>query len=102
MEQVLLHELMHVYDVKKLNLDLRDCVNLAYSEIRAAREAECHDSWMQPYCVKQKALQATSNLFPQQAGSCISQAYQKAINDLRPFQEKESNGAGSSNCHSER
>jgi Peptidase M76 family len=41
MEEILTHELVHVYDVRKLQLDLRDCENLAYSEVRAAREAEC-------------------------------------------------------------
>lgn len=102
MEQVLLHELVHVYDVKKLQLDLRECVNLAYSEVRAAREAECRDSWMQPYCVKQKALQATSNLFPQQAASCVSQAYQQAMQDMRPFQETKNNNVDSSGSSSER
>ena len=101
MEQVLTHELIHVYDVKSLQMDLRKCVNLAYSEIRAAREAECHDSWMQSHCVKQKALQATSNLFPQQAGFCISQAYSQAMNDLRPFRDSTDN-TSSSHHYSER
>eukprot|EP00547_Thalassionema_nitzschioides_P010021 CAMPEP_0194224290 /NCGR_PEP_ID=MMETSP0156-20130528/37082_1 /TAXON_ID=33649 /ORGANISM="Thalassionema nitzschioides, Strain L26-B" /LENGTH=173 /DNA_ID=CAMNT_0038955763 /DNA_START=203 /DNA_END=721 /DNA_ORIENTATION=- len=45
MEQVLVHELMHVYDVRVNKLDLRTCENLAYSEVRAAREAECQKSW---------------------------------------------------------
>lgn len=98
LEEVLVHELVHVHDVKALKMDLRKCVNLAYSEIRAAREAECRDSWMQPYCVKQKALQATQNLFPQEAGNCISQAYEKAMQDMRPFQ----NVKDSSRSHSER
>jgi hypothetical protein len=102
MEQVLLHELIHVFDVKQLKLDLRDCVNLAYSEIRAAKFAECHESysWTQPLCVRLKAMQATHNLFPKQAESCVSQAYPKAMQDLRPFHDKKS--AGSSHGHSER
>lgn len=85
MEQVLVHELIHVYDVIQLKLDLRTCVNLAYSEIRAARDAECHDSWFPQQCIQKKAMTATLNLFPQQAGSCISQAYNEAMADRRPF-----------------
>lgn len=102
MEEVLLHELVHVYDVKQLKLDLRDCVSLAYSEIRAAKFAECHDSysWTQPLCVRLKATQATHNLFPKQAESCVSQAYPKAMNDVRPFSDEKK--AGSSHGHSER
>jgi Peptidase M76 family len=44
MTEILSHELSHVYDVRKLLLDLRDCENLAYSEVRAARIAECRHS----------------------------------------------------------
>ena len=95
MEQVLVHELVHVYDVKRLRLDLRDCVNLAYSEVRAAREAECHASWMQPYCARQKALTATQNLFPSDAERCISKVFDKAFADTRPF-------ASSDESHSQR
>jgi Peptidase M76 family len=85
MEQVLVHELIHVYDVIQLKLDLRSCVNLAYSEIRAARDAECHDSWFPQSCIQKKAMTATLNLFPQQGGSCISQVYNEAMADRRPF-----------------
>jgi hypothetical protein len=84
MEEILTHELVHVYDVRQLKLDLRDCENLAYSEVRAAREAECASlvrpkSWLaaavgsstvdhsqcqyhQATCVHQKAWTATHNL----------------------------------------
>jgi hypothetical protein len=41
MDEILSHELSHVYDVRNLLLDLRSCENLAYSEVRAARVAEC-------------------------------------------------------------
>ena len=40
-EEILTHELIHLYDVQTLQLDLTDCETVAYSEIRAAREAEC-------------------------------------------------------------
>ena len=41
-EEILTHELVHLYDVQTLQLDLSDCETVAYSEVRAAREAECH------------------------------------------------------------
>jgi len=40
-EEILTHELIHLYDVQTLQLDLADCETVAYSEVRAAREAEC-------------------------------------------------------------
>jgi Peptidase M76 family len=41
MSEILTHELTHIYDVRQLHLDLTSCQDLAYSEVRAAREAEC-------------------------------------------------------------
>lgn len=43
-EEILTHELVHLYDVQTMKLDLSDCETVAYSEVRAAREAECHRS----------------------------------------------------------
>lgn len=43
MDEILTHELIHVYDVRQLQLDLRQCESLAYSEVRAARDAECRN-----------------------------------------------------------
>jgi hypothetical protein len=43
-EEILTHELVHLYDVQTLQLDLSDCETVAYSEVRAAREAECDRS----------------------------------------------------------
>lgn len=40
-EATVTHELVHIYDIEKKKLDLTKCDNLAYSEVRAAREAEC-------------------------------------------------------------
>jgi len=104
MEQILTHELTHIYDVRHLKLNLLDCHSLAYSEVRAAREAECSPSQSQssnsnwifgttqsPYeqqqqCVQQKAVTATRNLFPHQAQACLDAALQAgALQDLRPF-----------------
>jgi hypothetical protein len=101
MNQVLVHELIHIYDVVQLKLDLRTCVNLAYSEIRAAREAECLHSWFPQKCIQKKAMTATYNLFPQEAGLCISQAYNSAMLDRRPFGSKTTTSNNDSR-HSER
>eukprot|EP00545_Synedropsis_sp_CCMP1620_P005581 CAMPEP_0119031926 /NCGR_PEP_ID=MMETSP1176-20130426/41792_1 /TAXON_ID=265551 /ORGANISM="Synedropsis recta cf, Strain CCMP1620" /LENGTH=253 /DNA_ID=CAMNT_0006988331 /DNA_START=114 /DNA_END=874 /DNA_ORIENTATION=+ len=83
MEQVLVHELVHVYDVRINQLDLRGCENLAYSEVRAAREAECKDAWLaNRYCIPQNAYRATSNLFPgAQAKACIARVFDTAMAD---------------------
>lgn len=93
MHEILTHELVHVYDVRHLQLDLRDCENLAYSEVRAARQAECasaSDSWWslqtQRSCVRHKALTATNNLFPGRQGySCMQRVFDTAFQDTRPI-----------------
>ena len=93
-QEILTHELIHLYDVQTQQLDLQQCENLAYSEVRAAKHAECHNSWsqLQKYCVKQKAICATNNLFPQHGRKCIQKVFQKAYDDNRPFiKNKETN-----------
>jgi Peptidase M76 family len=88
-EEILTHELVHLHDVQTMRLDLQDCESLAYSEIRAARAAECRDSWsrLQPYCVKQKAICATNNLFPAEGRKCIQRVFDTAFADQRPFDD---------------
>lgn len=91
-EEILTHELVHLYDVQTLQLDLQRCENLAYSEVRAAKAAECRDSWhphLQSYCVRQKAICATNNLFPIEGRSCIQKVFDHAFADNRPFQPKQ-------------
>ena len=92
MEQVLVHELVHVYDVRVHQLDLRTCENLAYSEVRAARDAECKDAWLAGhYCVPHKAYLATSNLFPaDEAKACLSRVFEEAMADTVPLQARSS------------
>lgn len=103
MEEILVHELVHVYDVRKLQLDLRSCENLAYSEVRAAKHAECYGSWFtSSHCVSQKAFTATQNLFPAQASQqCVQKVLQTALRDDRPF-GKNSNGGPTRSVASER
>jgi hypothetical protein len=110
MEEILTHELVHVYDVRQLQLDLRDCESLANSEVRAAREAECRNyvdlsvqrqprpAWYtlgltstttptRRSCAKHTAQTATSNLFPNQlmAEECVQKVFERAYRDTRPF-----------------
>jgi hypothetical protein len=86
-QEILTHELVHLYDVQTLQLDLQQCENLAYSEVRAAKAAECKHAWsqLQPYCVKQKAICATNNLFPLEGRKCIQKVFTQAFHDNRPF-----------------
>jgi hypothetical protein len=85
MMDILTHELVHVYDVRQLQLNLRDCENLAYSEVRAAREAECLGAWSQSSCTRVTAQRATQNLFPWGARQCIRKVFDRAYEDTRPF-----------------
>ncbi|OEU18351.1 hypothetical protein FRACYDRAFT_236628 [Fragilariopsis cylindrus CCMP1102] len=132
-EEILTHELTHLYDVQTLQLDLTDCETVAYSEVRAAREAECSkyitnhrrqqnqqnqnqqqesnsnnkknsngngidtilpsiitESWSKAqhsYCVKNIALGAIQNMFPQRGvgKQCLNKVWEKAYKDHRPF-----------------
>lgn len=87
MEQVLVHELLHVYDVRVNRLDLQTCENLAYSEVRAAREAECHTAWLPgQYCIPHKAYRAIANLFPpHEAKACLNTVFAAAMKDVEPL-----------------
>jgi hypothetical protein len=105
MSEILTHELVHVFDVRRLQLDLRLCDNLAYSEVRAAREAECYTAaarttnpWFgstttvqqqeknTKSCIQQKALAATQNLFGRrESQACVQRVLESALKDRRPF-----------------
>ena len=77
-------------------MDLLKCRELAYSEVRAAREAECRlYSETKPFsssffqrakesCIKNKATRATQALFPQEGAGCVVEAFAAALADLSP------------------
>jgi inner membrane protease ATP23 len=91
-EQVLVHELIHVFDVHIRKWDLTNCYTLAKSEIRAAREAECANSSMsftKRYCSKEKARVATKNMFPDEGLQCVAAVFEEAIDDYAPFDMQE-------------
>ena len=104
MTQILTHELVHAYDVQRLQLNFSDCETVAYSEVRAAREAECYPYnnknnnshkntninindwwWTTELCVRQRAIGATRNVFPGQGRGCVATVFRQAYNDPRPF-----------------
>ena len=89
-QEVLVHELIHVYDMRR-GLDFHDCHQLAYSEVRAARDAECRSSlnrFTLSYCVKERAGHATNNMFPHQEGrNCVGRVLEAALADRSPFQK---------------
>lgn len=88
-EEVLVHELIHVYDVNNRKMNLKDCEKLAHSEIRAAREAECHGSFslFRDHCVMSNAITATRNMFPyKKAKECVTSVFDKAIRDFEPLE----------------
>jgi len=85
LDEIMVHELVHVHDIIVRGIDLRDCRNLAYSEIRAAAQAECYGvPWAQS-CIRSKALAATRNLCPTQALEALQSVWKEALNDTRPF-----------------
>ena len=86
--EVLVHELVHVYDVFVRGMDLRQCHSLAYSEVRSAREAECNSSltnFTKGLCAKEKASVATRNMFPDTGRACVCDVFEKAMSDVAPL-----------------
>ena len=76
-------------------MDLRDCKSLAYSEVRAAREAECSNSltsFTGNICAKDKATVATRNMFPEEGRKCVCDVFDRAIKDYAPFGDTEGGG----------
>jgi len=104
-EQVLVHELIHVYDVHARNWDLTDCSTLARSEVRAAREAECAEGatmkmgFAKRYCVRDKAIIATKNMFPNTGNQCVANVFEEAMMDTAPFQQRSSDIVYGSHLH---
>ena len=103
-EEVLVHELIHVYDVHHRKWDLTNCHTLAKSEVRAAREAECgagtgaNVGFLKKYCVKDKARVATRNMFPDLGDRCVGEVFEEAFRDRAPFgQEGSSSRTGNGN-----
>lgn len=80
-EEILTHELIHLYDVQTLKLDLADCETVAYSEVRAAREAECDRSVRDAAAAKaaSEASNASASSGFQAVTTQISETLQKRV-----------------------
>ncbi|CAM9217412.1 unnamed protein product [Chrysoparadoxa australica] len=96
-EEALVHELVHLYDHCR-GADLKQCNQLAASEVRAAREAECHvrykgesslphqlSSFLHKRCVVSKAKLSTRSMFPGNGGCCVDAVFEEAVADMEPF-----------------
>lgn len=87
--EVLIHESIHVYDYVNKICDFNTCDGIAYTEIRASRDAECSKyfpfQWMKYNCIKQTATSSTSNLFGKQANQCVMNVFEQAIQDHSPI-----------------
>jgi len=114
-EEALAHELIHAYDHCVFERDLTDCEQLACSEIRAAREAECKRGFgniaktllcrdamglnpenvefdsrlcqnFKEQCVMKYARKSVSAIFPGRARSCVESQMRRCFQDIAPFQ----------------
>ena len=90
-EEALMHELVHAYDYVHGRCDFSTCNGLAYTEVRAAKEAECSGMypipWFKANCIKNHATKSTANLFPMKDSiQCVEKVYDLAIKDNAPFE----------------
>jgi hypothetical protein len=85
-EEALVHEATHAFDYLAQNCNFSTCEGLAYSEVRAARNAECASSmWLtKKWCTKDYAIKSTANLFPDSARYCVNRVIDVAYEDERP------------------
>eukprot|EP01039_Chlorochromonas_danica_P005931 gene5931-6529_t len=92
--EVLIHEAVHAYDfLHNPQINMQTIEGLAYSEVRAAREAECAKTWSvwKDRCIRGKAAEATHNVFSQHGqslASCresVDRVFDKANADLKPW-----------------
>jgi Peptidase M76 family len=93
-EEAIVHELTHAYDYINGRCDFSTCEGLAYSEVRAAREAECSElsgkyflfDWQKKQCVRDHAIRSTANLFPKtgEAQVCVDRVLDRALKDDAP------------------
>lgn len=87
--EALVHELIHAYDYDLKRTDFSTCEGLAYSEVRAAREAECNSNfpiqWLRDNCIYNHAGRSTANLHPSDGYRCVRKVYIEAMNDKSPF-----------------
>ena len=85
--------MVHAYDYVKSRCDFETCEGLAYTEVRAAREAECANhfpaiSWLQNQCIKGNAIRSTASIFPVvEASRCVDTVFDVAVKDQAPLKK---------------
>lgn len=87
LHQALAHEATHAYDFLHKRCDFYTCDGLAYSEVRAARNAECASRWppfLRKYCAQELAEKSTNNLYPNQGKACVARVFDRAYEDNEP------------------
>ena len=101
-EEALVHELVHAYDMGPARRDLTNVDALAASEVRAAREAECAhylsgagaaaavsvwpaaSDWLFKRCCRDTATTATRAMFPREGAASVERVFERAFADLAP------------------
>ena len=87
-EEALMHESIHAYDFSVSNIDFGSCNGLAYTEVRAAKAAECAGylpfDWVKERCIKSKANNSTKIFYPLQHEECVEKVFKAAVADIRP------------------
>jgi hypothetical protein len=87
-EKAIIHESIHAYDFAKGKCDFSTCEGLAYSEIRAAREADCSDKWFKNLCIKRNSKSCVTNFYSKKkASKCVNSVFKKAMLDQSPVVE---------------
>lgn len=90
LREVIVHEGTHAYDFSNGRCDFDTCMGLAYSEVRAARDAECAGfypfEWLRENCIRNHATKSTACLVPNysEASKCVDAVFDTAIKDLSP------------------
>jgi hypothetical protein len=88
-QRALTHEAVHAFDFANNRCDFSTSDGTAYSEVRAAREAECAGfhlcDWFRKRCIKSNAINATANMFGRSAASnAVESVFTAAVADLQP------------------
>jgi len=106
-EEILSHELVHMYDYCTAKIDFSNQKHLACSEIRAATLSSCAkfswDFWSFEDCVESKASKSVAwvnNIDEKEARKVVKSVFDKCYNDLEPFgrKYKPSNSASKTFC----
>ena len=105
---LLLLLLLIIITIIIIRVDFSSCEGLAYSEVRAAREAECKDyniypfeDWAKKKCVSFYASKSTCNMFPNIGSSCVNKVIDEAMKDFSPNNNNSSiNSNSNSNINS--